>query len=57
MPKTTIEKTILCIDTVQMHKAMRKAVEKGVSPEIAGNKSRFVRHLISEYVGGGDAES
>lgn len=50
MPKTTIEKTILCIDTVQMHKAMRKAVENGVSPEIAGNRSRFVRHLISEYV-------
>jgi hypothetical protein len=46
-----IEKTIVCIDTAQMHKAMRKAVEKGVSPEIAGNKSRFVRHLISEYVG------
>lgn len=51
-----IEKTILCIDTAQMHKAMRKAVENGVSLEIAGNKSRFVRHLISEYVGGGDAK-
>ena len=35
-----IEKTILCIDTAQMHKAMKKAVEKGVSPEVAGNKSR-----------------
>lgn len=57
MAKTTIEKTILCIDTVQMHKAMRKAVEKGVSPEIAGNKSKFVRHIISEYLGGGDAKS
>lgn len=52
-----IEKVIVCIDTAEMRKAMRKAVEKGVSPEIAGNKSRFIRHLISEYVGGGDGES
>lgn len=52
-----IEKVILCIDTAQMHKAMKKAVEKGVSPEVAGNKSKFVRHLISEYIGGGDAKS
>lgn len=52
-----IEKVILCIDIAQMHKAMKKAVEKGVSPEIAGNKSRFVRHLISDYIGGGDAKS
>ena len=52
-----IEKTILCIDTDQMRKAMRKAVEKGVSPEVAGNKSKFVRHIISDYVGGGDGKS
>lgn len=52
-----IEKTILCIDTAQMHKAMKKAVENGVSPEVAGNKSRFVRHIISEYIGGGDGKS
>lgn len=52
-----IEKVILCIDTAQMHKAMKKAVEKGVSPEVAGNKSKFVRHLISEYVGCGDVKS
>lgn len=52
-----IDKVILCINTEQMHKAMRKAVEKGVPPETAGNKSRFVRHLISEYVGGGDGKS
>ena len=54
--RKVIEKTIVCIDTAQMHKAMRKAVEKGVSPEIAGNKSRFVRFLISEYVGGEDVK-
>lgn len=52
-----IEKTIVCIDTAQMHKAMKKAVGNGVSPEVAGNKSKFVRYLISEYVGGGDAKS
>lgn len=52
-----IEKTIVCIDTADMRKAMRKAVERGVKPEIAGNKSKFVRHLISEYIGGGDAKS
>lgn len=51
-----IEKTIVCIDIAQMHEAMKKAVKKGVSPEVAGNKSKFVRHLISEYVGGGDAK-
>lgn len=51
-----IEKTILCIDTDKMRKGMRKAVENGVKPEIAGNKSRFVRYLISEYVGGGDGK-
>lgn len=51
-----IEKTILCIDVAQMHEAMRKAVEKGVSPEIAGNKSKFVRHLISEYIVGENAK-
>ena len=52
-----IEKVILCIDTAQMHKAMEKAVEKGVSPEVAGNKSKFVRHLISECVGCVDVKS
>ena len=48
--RENLSKVCLYIDVEAVKSAKVAAIKKGIDPDIAGNSSALIRHLVSEFL-------
>jgi len=48
--RDNLSKVCLYIDVEEVKAAKVAAMKKGIDPDIAGNSSALIRHLVSEFL-------
>jgi len=48
--RENLSKVCLYIDVEEVKAAKVTAIKKGIDPDIAGNSSALIRHLVSEFL-------